>query len=102
MKLLTATLLAAAALTASSVTADAATLAGRQRNQVNRTCAGITSGQINRDEARSLANGQRNIHKRIVRDRIDGRGFTARERAHAGRALDRQSRRIAAARHNGR
>jgi hypothetical protein len=102
MKLLTATLLAATALAAFSVTADAASLAGRQRNQVSRTRAGIASGQINRNEAPALANSQRNIRNQIVRDRVDGGGFTARERAHADRALDRQSRRIAAARHNGR
>lgn len=102
MKLLTATFLAAAALATFSATADAASLAGRQRNQVNRTRAGIASGQINRNEARALTRNQRRIHDQIVRDRSDGRGFTARELSHADRALGRQSRRIAAARHNGR
>ena len=102
MKLLTATLIAAAALTTFSVTADAASPAGRQRNQVNRTRAGIASGEINRNEARALTRNQRRIHDQIARDRTDGRGLTARERARADRALDRQSRRIAKARHNGR
>jgi hypothetical protein len=101
-KIFTASVLTAAAVLFLAAPADAASLAGRQRNQVHRTRQGIASGQINRNEARILAGQQQRIHRQVVRDRRDGRGLTAGERARANRALDRQSGRIYRARHNGR
>ncbi|HNY42385.1 MAG TPA: hypothetical protein PKJ41_18425 [Bryobacteraceae bacterium] len=101
-KLLTATILGAVTALFLATPADAATLAARQRNQSARIRGGIASGQISYGEARSLTRHQRQIHNQILRDRADGRGFTAAERGHANRMLDRQSGRIYHARHNGR
>jgi|GEM_PF-2465273 len=101
-KLFTLSALAAATFLTLASPADAASIAGRQRNQVHRTRQGIANGEINRNEARNLASHQRQIHNQIVQDRVDGRGFTAAERDRANRALDRQSARIYRASHNGR
>lgn len=101
-KSFTLSALAVAAFLIVLLPAEAASIAGRQRNQVHRTKQGIANGEINRNEARSLASHQGKIHHQIVRDRVDGRKLTAAERRRADRALDRQSKRIYRARHNAR
>jgi hypothetical protein len=80
--------------------ADASSLAGRQARQQARIHQGVAQGDLTRGEAARLQRSQRRIHQSIRNDRVDGAGFTARERIKAHARLDQQSRRIARARNN--
>lgn len=80
--------------------ADAASLVKRQARQQTRIVQGVNQGDLTRGEAVRLQRSQNRIHRSIRRDRADGPGLTAAERAKANARLNQQSRRIHRARNN--
>lgn len=82
--------------------AGAHSIPERQQNQKSRIAQGVRSGELTRAEAARLASEQRAIARQVRRDRVDGGGFTAKERARDQRLLNQSSRDIARLKHNGR
>ena len=80
--------------------AQTANIPKRQGTQKTRIAQGIRTGALTPREARHLATKQRRIRRSIVRDRRDGAGFTARERARAQRRLNQQNRSIHRQKHD--
>lgn len=76
-------------------------VARRQVRQQARIAQGVASGELTKVEAARLERGAARVHRQVVRDRLDGGGFTAAERAKAHATLDRQSARIARQKHDG-
>jgi len=74
----------------------------RQLGQRNRIAGGAYSGSLTSWEAAKLAAQQRGIQNREFRDRIDGGGFTARERNRTQKRLNNASREIYQQKHDGR
>jgi len=72
----------------------------RQGAHKARIAQGVRTGALTPREARHLAKTQQRIRRSIVRDRRDGAGFTARERAGAQRRLNQQSRSIHRQKHD--
>lgn len=60
--------------------AGAHSIPERQQNQKLRIAQGVRSGELTRAEAARLASEQRAIARQVRRDRVDGGGFTAKER----------------------
>ncbi|HAX41508.1 MAG TPA: hypothetical protein PLF84_15720 [Bryobacteraceae bacterium] len=85
---------------ATPAAADAANLVKRQVRQQARIAHGVNQGDLSRGEAVRLQKSQNRIHRSIRRDRADGDGLSAAERAKANARLNRQSRRIHTARNN--
>ena len=81
-------------------TAQTPNIPKRQGTQKSRIAQGARTGALTSREARHLAKKQRRIHRSIVRDRRDGAGFTARERARAQRRLNQQNRSIYRQKHD--
>jgi hypothetical protein len=73
----------------------------RQVHQQRRIAHGVASGQLTRAEAHRLERNAAAIHRSIVRDRIDGGGFTPRERVKAQHRLNQQGRAIYRQKHDG-
>ena len=73
----------------------------REARQHMRIRQGVRSGELTPREAARLRAGQAHVHGMERRAKSDGR-VTLRERARIERAQDRQSRRIARLKHNGR
>ena len=88
-------------LSAGTVWAKKPTVKNRQGNQVTRLRHGVANGSLTGPEARRLSANQARIHRSVVRDRVDGGGFTPRERAKAHHKLNRQSSAIAHQKHDG-
>lgn len=74
---------------------------GRQIHQQRRIGQGVRSGELTRGETRRLEKNAAAIHHSVVRDRIDGGVFTARERVKAQHRLNDQSRAIYRQKHDG-
>jgi hypothetical protein len=85
---------------ATPAAADAASLVKRQARQQARIAQGVNQGELSRGEAVRLQKSQNRIRRSIRRDRADGQGLNAAERAKANARLNRQSRRIHTARNN--
>jgi hypothetical protein len=85
---------------ATPAAADAANLVQRQVRQQARIAQGVNQGHLSRGEAVRLQKSQNRINRSIRRDRADGPGLTAAERAKANARLNQQSRRIHRARNN--
>lgn len=81
--------------------AAGANVKGRQIHQQRRIGQGVRNGELTRDETRRLERNAAVIHRSVVRDRIDGGVFTARERVKAQHRLNRQSRAIYRQKHDG-
>jgi hypothetical protein len=81
-------------------TAQTPNIPKRQGQQTARIAHGVRTGALTPREARHLGKKQRRIHRSIVRDRRDGEGFTARERARAQHRLNQQSRMIYRQKHD--
>lgn len=96
------TILSIAIAAAFTCLAAAETIPERTRNQRNRIEQGARSGQLTRPETAALARQQQAIHNQIQRDRRDGAGMTAAERARAQARLANASRDIARLKHNNR
>lgn len=79
----------------------AAPVGVRSCNQQARINQGVRSGELNRFEAHRLQAQHNRIDRQIARDRLDGGGMTAAERAHHQNQQDRLSHRIAAQKHDG-
>ena len=77
------------------------TVKDRQQNQQQRIRQGARSGELTAGETVALQRGAARTRRSIAADRRDQGVFTPRERAKAQRKLDRQSRRIAAQKHDG-
>ncbi len=73
----------------------------RQAHQRTRIVQGVRSGELTPREARRLRAGQAHVGRMERRAKSDG-VVTQRERVRMERAQDRQSRRIARLKHNGR
>jgi len=73
----------------------------REVNQQRRIAQGVRSGELTRGETARLERQQRSIAREVRRDRVDGGGMTAAERAKAQARLDRSSERIYRLKHNG-
>ena len=74
----------------------------RQQNQRQRIGQGARSGELTKGEAAALRKQQESIHNMVRRDRIDGGGMTAAERAKAQHRLNNSSQDIYRLKHNGR
>lgn len=83
-----------------SFPAAAASIDARQVRQEARIERGVRSGALNGREAARLEARSAHIAQVEARDRADGRGFTARERAHVQRMESRNSRAIARQAHD--
>ncbi|MFN7924881.1 MAG: hypothetical protein U0Q16_32580 [Bryobacteraceae bacterium] len=84
----------AAMLVAAGVMCAADRPAVRQRNQQARIAQGVRSGELTRPEARRLERQEAQLHREIVRDRVDGGGLSLAERAKIERQQNAMSRRI--------
>ena len=82
--------------------AGAAGVNGREALQRHRIGAGVDDGSLTRGEAHRLAHQQRHIERMEQRFRADDGVLGPRERHRLDGALDRSSRHIHRARHNGR
>lgn len=87
-------------ITLSALTLSAAEVDRRLRSEHARITQGIRSGELTRPEALRLRTQERAIARQIHRDRIDGAGFTAAERARARQAEASLSRNIARQKHD--
>jgi hypothetical protein len=81
--------------------AAGANVKGRQVHQQRRIAQGARSGELTREEARRIEKNAAAIHRSVVRDRVDGGGFTPRERVKAQHRLNHQSRAIYRQKHDG-
>lgn len=71
----------------------------RQINQQQRIDQGVASGQLTPNEAARLEKGQQHVQKVEDKAMADGK-VTAKERARIEKAQDKQSQRIARAKHD--
>ncbi len=76
------------------------TINQRQANQQQRIYNGVKDGEINRQEYRNLERRSLAIEQQQRRDRRDGSGLTARERAQLNQRLNRVSDAIYRDRHD--
>mgnify|MGYP003337410944 CR=1 FL=1 len=72
----------------------------REDNQQKRIDAGKADGSLNEKEADRLQKQHDALDKKIEKDKVDGGGYTKREKARNEARQDRQSRRIAKQRHD--
>jgi hypothetical protein len=89
-------------LTALAATAGAQTIGQRERNQQDRIAQGVRSGSLTPRETVRLEREEARTKAIVRRDRADGGGMTAAERARAQSRLNRTSKDIARLKHNGR
>jgi hypothetical protein len=82
--------------------ASAAGVNGREAVQRHRIGAGVQDGSLTRGETHRLFHRQRHIERMERRFRADDGALGPRERHRLDGALDRSSRHIYRARHNGR
>lgn len=80
--------------------APSQTIVARQQKQQERILQGVRSGSLTARETARLEREEARIGREIRRDRADGAGMTARERAKAHRMLDCASRDIFRLKHN--
>jgi hypothetical protein len=73
----------------------------RQENQKDRIKAGVQDGSLTAKEAARLAAREKAIQAQEMRDRLDGRGYTAKEKARTNKRLSNVSKDIAKQRHDG-
>lgn len=71
----------------------------RQQNQQQRIDQGVKSGELNQKEAARLQKGQARVQKAEDKAAADGK-VTAKERARIEKMQDRESKRIAAQKHD--
>lgn len=76
-------------------------VARREVRQQQRIAQGVRSGALTPREAVRLQRQKARVHRQIARDRVDGGGFTAAERAKAHAKQDAMSRRIYRQKHDG-
>ena len=72
----------------------------RADNQQKRIDNGKADGSLNEKEAARLQKQNDALDRKIERDKVDGGGYTKREKARNEARQDRQSRRIAKQRHD--
>ncbi|WP_321471010.1 hypothetical protein [uncultured Paludibaculum sp.] len=96
------TLILTLTMTALAATAGAQTIGQRERNQQQRIGQGVRSGSLTPAETVRLEREEARNKAKVRRDRVDGGGMTAAERARAQNRLDRTSRDIARMKHNDR
>lgn len=72
----------------------------RSDNQQQRIDNGKADGSLNEKEAARLQAQHDALDKKIEKDKVDGGGYTKREKARNEARQDRQSRRIAKQRHD--
>jgi hypothetical protein len=83
-----------ALIAACITTASGADIHAREVRQQKRIAQGVRTGNLTLHEAAVLENKERALHREIRRDRIDGPGFTLKERQKIMRRQNRMSRRI--------
>lgn len=83
-------------------TVAAQSIPQRQQNERERIRQGVRSGELTKGEAEALHRQQQSIHSQVQRDRVDGGGMTAAERARAQKRLNHASKDIYRLKHNGR
>ncbi|MEW5740575.1 MAG: hypothetical protein AB1938_16725 [Myxococcota bacterium] len=93
-------LFAAAALLLATP-ALAAPVGARSANQQARINQGVRSGELTGPEAARMQRQHNRLEREIARDRVDGGGFTAKERAKAQYKQDQLSKRIYVQKHDG-
>ena len=96
------TLILTLTLTALAATAGAQTIPQRERHQQQRIAQGVRSGSLTPAETARLEREEARNRAKTRRDRVDGGGMTAAERARAQQRLDRTSKDIARLKHNDR
>jgi hypothetical protein len=83
-----------------SASAQAASLPVRQDKQQARIAKGVASGELTARETVRLERREARVHAQIVKDRLDGGGMTAHERAKNQRKMNRLSRDIYRQKHD--
>lgn len=96
------TLILTLTMTALAATAGAQTIGQRERHQQSRIAQGVRSGSLTPRETVRLEREEARNRAIVHRDRVDGGGMTAVERARAQNRLNRMSNDIARMKHNGR
>lgn len=84
------------------ISADAQITRGKARNERARIGAGVRNGELTRPEAYRLHREQHHIRRDIHRARSNDGHIGPRERKHIRHEQRKHSRRIYAAKHNGR
>lgn len=74
--------------------------AQRQKNQQARIAEGVQSGELTKKEARRLERKERKLHREVRKDRVDGGGLSAREKAKIEAKQDAISADIAKQKHD--
>ncbi len=101
MKRWIASILAAGLLTAGlGVAQQKGRVNQRQENQKDRIKEGVKEGSLTPAEAARLRERERVIAAKEARDRADGKGFTAKEKAAAERRQDKASKAIYEQKHD--
>jgi hypothetical protein len=95
------TSLIASALLAGIALAQNGEINRREQNQRERIGNGVQSGSLSKREAARLRAREASIEAQEQRDRADGRGYTARERARTNRRLNNTSKAIYRQKHDG-
>lgn len=89
-------------LAAASLFAAPPTIAGRQVNQQARIAQGVRSGSLTRGETAAIQSREARLAREIRRDRVDGGGLSAAERAKIQAKQNNLSNRIYDLKNNGR
>ena len=76
------------------------TIRERQKNQQERIDKGVASGELKKGEVKKLEKEQARINAKIARDKADGGGLTAKEKARIHREQNQASRHIAKEKHD--
>ncbi len=78
-------------------------IGNREENQQDRIAQGVNSGQLTAGEAAHLENNEAKINQEVKQDRAaNGGKLTSQERKQVNQQLNRESRQIYRAKHNGR
>ena len=101
MKKLLRTSLVAGLLLGTAFGQDKGRVNQREENQKARIRQGVKDGSLNNKEAARLGAREAAIEAKEARDRADGKGFTAKEKARTENRQDRVSKDIYKQRHDG-
>lgn len=74
--------------------------AERQKEQQKRIVKGVKSGELTKHEAKEIEAKERKLHREIKKDRADGPGLTAKEKAKIEAQQDAVSADIAKQKHD--
>lgn len=103
MKFFMTTIIAGALLAGTALAQDGpkGEVNKREQNQKDRINAGVQNGSLTDKEAHRLKAREASIEAQEQRDRADGRGYTAREKARTNKRLNQTSKAVYKQKHDG-